>query len=752
MVLTAVLLFSVLLVACSPEERCSADYLIGMINLINGSGDPERIPQPRFTLDLEPDCTYTLTEVATSGSYIGWSGLPPIEVDLTINGNGAIIERSTAEGTPEFRIFNVAERGRLVLRDVNVRNGKVTTGRDARRIFGGGISNMGTVWLHNADLSNNSAKRGGGVYNEGTLIISHDSHLTENRASPYGGGIYNDGGRVIISESVISSNESTGGIGNGGGGIYNQSGSIMVDQTMFTNNQASGYAGSGGGIKTIDGSLSVNDSTFSRNNAGDRGGGLHISGRVTIENSTFMRNAAAFGGGGIWNASHHPVDITNSTFSGNSAAFGGGINNSGVGNVMKISSSTFYRNSATKSGGGIQNPDFASLQIKNTIVAGSMSGGDCAIDSRDYVASGTNLDSDGTCTDFSMTADPLLERLANNGGTISFFTMTHALRRRSPAIDAVSDCTTVDGADVTHDQRHWVRGFSVATCDIGSYEYDAWYSPPPAVPVDGIVPEPGEEDSGSASEALVYVPCGDGVCNADYEDSLSCPIDCGEPESDDSPLIVPEVITPIPSDTPISLPNDPRARFTINAHCRRGPGTAYDIVTSLFEGEEVMLEGRSADNSWWWARLPESTAHCWVADSVVVVDGPMLELPVVAAPPLPTDTPTATRTPTPTPKPPKPKPPKPQLSPPAAPSQLTIANKVCTDTKYRLTLEWFDGANNEDGYRVFRDGQLLATLGKNSNSYKENPPGSGPYTYGVEAFNPVGASGRPSVFEEGCLY
>jgi hypothetical protein len=53
---------------------------------------------------------------------------------------------------------------------------------------------------------------------------------------------------------------------------------------------------------------------------------------------------------------------------------------------------------------------------------------------------------------------------------------------------------------------------------------------------------------------------------------------------------------------------------------------------------------------------------------------------------------------------------------------------------------------------VFRDGQLLATLGKNSNSYKANPPGSGPYTYGVEAFNPVGASGRPSVFEEGCLY
>jgi hypothetical protein len=208
---------------------------------------------------------------------------------------------------------------------------------------------------------------------------------------------------------------------------------------------------------------------------------------------------------------------------------------------------------------------------------------------------------------------------------------------------------------------------------------------------------------------------------------------------------------PLPIDPEEIIPlSAPMARFTKNANCRRGPGTAYGIATSLSQGQEVMLGGRNAEGSWWWALLPESTGHCWVSDSVVDVDGPVLELPIIAAPPLPTDTPTPT--PTPTPKPPKPKPSKPKLSPPAAPSQLTVANKVCTDTKYRVTLEWFDVANYEDGYRVYRDGQLLAKLGKNANRYKDSPPGSGPYTYGVEAFNAAGASGRPTVFEEGCLY
>jgi hypothetical protein len=65
---------------------------------------------------------------------------------------------------------------------------------------------------------------------------------------------------------------------------------------------------------------------------------------------------------------------------------------------------------------------------------------------------------------------------------------------------------------------------------------------------------------------------------------------------------------------------------------------------------------------------------------------------------------------------------------------------------------WNDTATNESGYRVYRDGNLIATLGANATGYTDSPPYGGPYTYGVEAFNAAGASSRPTVVESGCIY
>lgn len=271
---------------------------------------------------------------------------------------------------------------------------------------------------------------------------------------------------------------------------------------------------------------------------------------------------------------------------------------------------------------------------------------------------------------------------------------------------------------------------------------------PSTISVDIIiecVPEREGCGGGSTTAALISVPCGDGICNTEYEDSFNCPADCGG--SEEIFVIEDEPPTPTPTGTPTSTPASPIMRSRKNANCRRGPSTAYGVVTSFLEGQELQLEGRNADNSWWWALLPESTAHCWVADSVVAVDGPVLELPVVAAPPLPTASRTPTPTPTPTLKPPKPKP-----SPPAAPTKLAISSRICGDQGYSVTLRWKDNAGNEDGYRVYRDAQLIATLKANITKYTDIPPGSGPYTYSVEAFNAAGVSSRPSVHEEGCLY
>ncbi len=89
--------------------------------------------------------------------------------------------------------------------------------------------------------------------------------------------------------------------------------------------------------------------------------------------------------------------------------------------------------------------------------------------------------------------------------------------------------------------------------------------------------------------------------------------------------------------------------------------------------------------------------------------------------------------------------------PPRAPVGLQVAKWVCNQKVYRVTLEWEDRADNEKGYRVYRDGALIATLGPNAESYTDTPPYGGPYTYGVETFNEDGASSRPTVQEQGCF-
>lgn len=90
--------------------------------------------------------------------------------------------------------------------------------------------------------------------------------------------------------------------------------------------------------------------------------------------------------------------------------------------------------------------------------------------------------------------------------------------------------------------------------------------------------------------------------------------------------------------------------------------------------------------------------------------------------------------------------------PPAPPQNVNIEDRVCNSSEYSVSITWSDVADNEDGYRVYRDGVLIAELGANTESYQDEPPGSGPYTYAVEAYNSSGTSQQITVEEEGCLY
>jgi len=76
-----------------------------------------------------------------------------------------------------------------------------------------------------------------------------------------------------------------------------------------------------------------------------------------------------------------------------------------------------------------------------------------------------------------------------------------------------------------------------------------------------------------------------------------------------------------------------------NVNCRAGPGTLYDVLTSILRGIELPIVGRNQESSWWAVQAPGLIAHCWVWGENVEVVGDVEAAPVLAAPPLPSPTP-----------------------------------------------------------------------------------------------------------------
>ena len=104
------------------------------------------------------------------------------------------------------------------------------SGNSATGCNGGGVFNQynSTTTLTSCTVSGNSASNGGGISNQGTLIVSN-SNLINNQATSMGGGLSTTGasyfsrdfqGDVTITDSVISLNQVKSSGTAQGGGIY----------------------------------------------------------------------------------------------------------------------------------------------------------------------------------------------------------------------------------------------------------------------------------------------------------------------------------------------------------------------------------------------------------------------------------------------------------------------------------------------------------------------------------------------------
>jgi hypothetical protein len=362
-----------------------------------------------------------------------------INNDGTVLITNALLTNNQAPGGIGGSIYN---NGMLKITNSFLSNNIASTG------LGGAIDNLGTLTIENTTLNDNfGGLGGGGLVNSGTAMIT-SSTFTANQGS-IGGAITNIGS-LTISGGIFSANVTTD---NAGGGIYN-SGILMISGSTFSGNSTA-VSQMGGGLYN-EGVAFINTSAFMNNAApSSLGAGIYNSGNLTLMADAFLGNTASAGlGGGIYSDAAFIMTISNSTFSNNfSGLGGGGLIASGPVSVLN---STFYNNP----GGNIVNGGTATINVKNTILAGNPSN-NCV---GTITSQGRNLEDAATCSfsgpgDLSNT-DPIIGPLTDNGGP----TPTHALLFGSPAINAGTNinCPSVD-------QRGVPRPL-VGTCDIGAYE------------------------------------------------------------------------------------------------------------------------------------------------------------------------------------------------------------------------------------------------------------------------------------------
>ena len=104
----------------------------------------------------------------------------------------------------------------------------------------------------------------------------------------------------------------------------------------------------------------------------------------------------------------------------------------------------------------------------------------------------------------------------------------------------------------------------------------------------------------------------------------------------EAPPPPPPIDSPTPTPTLTEEPGPPFVIARMNANCRFGPGSIYDVVGYLLEGQRSAVAGRDAASTWWWIERVEGYGRCWVWDDLVEREGDFSQVPVVPAPPTPT--------------------------------------------------------------------------------------------------------------------
>jgi len=460
-------------------------------------------------------------------------------------------------------------------------------------------------------------------------------------------------------------------------------GTVLLEDVLITDNPDGAIVNSDGGNLTVRGSRIVGNGT--RTDARARTLGLPIdvvynAGTLRVVDSTMGENQGERGENPSVVSNYGSLTVERSTISGNRVGRGTAVYTS-TGSTAALVNSTVSGNSGSGIGGV-----GADLRLTFTTVSGNVLGG-----------------------------------LWGNAGEGA--PMTLRLENSILENNGEQDCTFQLGHTIVFDRRG--RNLSDGSCD---FDYG------------GIFPRPPEgdfflgplADNGGSTQTHALLEGNRGIdaasspCLATDQRGVGRPVgggcDVGAYEFTFALTAASPAATLAPVETPTSPASEPLVTIIQNANCRKGPGGAYNVTTSLELGVQTAAVGRNEPSTWWLVIVPSTDIQCWVSGVTVETAGDVSNLPVVPVDPVP-----------------------------AAPGNFHVAKTTCSANlnNFPVKLEWAD-VSGETGYRLYRNGSQLAQVGANATSYTDEAPKGKELTYEIEAFSALGVSERKSLSVPAC--
>lgn len=200
-------------------------------------------------------------------------------------------------------------------------------------------------------------------------------------------------------------------------------------------------------------------------------------------------------------------------------------------------------------------------------------------------------------------------------------------------------------------------------------------------------------------------------------------------------LTVQAALNAAPNTTPLASPVDAGNSSTTQAtppfskpivsvgdvtNCRTGPGKNYERLTQIIPNEAVDIIGFYPPNYW---IVSTKAGVCWLSGEFATPIGSFEAVPTVTAPPTPEG---------------------------GVPESATFPKNGWTYFCYAngqtdITLNWSDNATNESGYRVIRNGDIIAELPANSTYFAETIAlfSGQSVGYQIQAYNLSGDTNSP---------